>query len=190
MVILNLGCGNKLIPGAVNVDINGPSEKIQKINLCDFPWPWESGSVDGVHASHILEHFPDHGKGFILECHRILARGGFLRLVVPHSSSVSAIGHWGHYRTFSHDTIRRHLEGIGTAKYVFGKLFNTEYQRINWWYEEVDAEGNLSPFLRKFIKFPDKIISWAINKDPRLFENLWWPWVGGAREIVWKGIKI
>ena len=70
-MILNLGAGKKTDYKAVNVDIM-PWLGVDKIvDLSLYPWPWADNSVEGIHASHIIEHFPDQ-KQFIAECLRIL----------------------------------------------------------------------------------------------------------------------
>lgn len=78
---LNLGCGDKIMPGWTNVDL-------KKGDVChdlaDFPWPFESESATEILASHVLEHFDQYtGKRFLLECHRLMVLGGTLHLAVP-----------------------------------------------------------------------------------------------------------
>jgi SAM-dependent methyltransferase len=191
-MILNLGSGKKLYPDALNVDITeGRGDIVQDLGV--FPWQWADNSIDGIHASHILEHFHDT-KGFLLECHRILKPGGFLRLVLPHASNVSAVGHLGHYRTFAYSSMTSYLEAHKSAEYYFGRpLFKTVEERINWWYEARDAEGHLNKVLAKVLELIDNILTPIINltpNSPKVFENLWWTWVGGAKELVYKGLKI
>jgi predicted SAM-dependent methyltransferase len=46
--------------------------------------PHESGTVDAIYSSHMIEHLVrDDAWAFLLECHRALKPGGRLRLVVP-----------------------------------------------------------------------------------------------------------
>jgi predicted SAM-dependent methyltransferase len=79
---LHLGSGTVRKEGWVNLDLAG--------NPVDLAWnlarqlPFKSGSVDAIFHEHVLEHFP-LGKGFALmrECHRLLKRGGVLRIGVP-----------------------------------------------------------------------------------------------------------
>ena len=54
------------------------------LDLGIFPWPWADGSVHGVLAGHIIEHFPKVGAyRFIQECRRILRPGGLIRIAAP-----------------------------------------------------------------------------------------------------------
>jgi glycosyltransferase involved in cell wall biosynthesis len=58
-VRLNLGCGDKILPGYVNVDV-APSRAGKSPDvLCDLHAlaPFESDSVDEVLAVHVVEHF-------------------------------------------------------------------------------------------------------------------------------------
>lgn len=197
-MILNLAAGEKRYndEGIVNVDLIEGEGIDQVVDLNVFPWVWEDNSIDGIHASHILEHFPIEGAvKFIKECHRILKPGGFLRIVVPHCTNMSSVGCFGHYRTFSHDTLHRYLDGQGRHDcYMFkGIRFKTVEMRVNWVWEEVIKNvqniPNVDDTLRKLIRPLDFVISKLINMGPRWFERFWWILVGGASEIVWKGIK-
>ena len=57
---LNLGCGNDLKEGYVNVDIvDYGGNTIHDINK--FPYPFEDNTFDEVLASHVLEPlFPEY----------------------------------------------------------------------------------------------------------------------------------
>jgi SAM-dependent methyltransferase len=103
---LNFGCGSQVIDGWVNVDYalgarlaKSPFFRIlnKKIKLFDLNWdnriyihnltkvfPWEDNSADIVYSSHTLEHL-SRGQGlkFLSECHRVLRKGGIIRIVVP-----------------------------------------------------------------------------------------------------------
>ena len=49
-----------------------------------LPWPIESGSVDCIWASHILEHFDyNEVQDVIAECYRVLKDGAPMRMTCP-----------------------------------------------------------------------------------------------------------
>lgn len=186
MVILNLGAGKKLRSDAVNVDIVPYVGIDERVDLGEYPWPWKDESVDGVYASHILEHFPDQEK-FIGECYRILKPGGFLRFALPHSSCISSVGCFGHFRTFSYNTLREYLS---EPIYLYvDPPFKTTYQQLRWWYEDPDAEGNLPKWCIPIIRGIDWILNKLIAISPRLFENVFCSFIQ-CREVIWMGEKI
>lgn len=186
MLILNLGAGKKLLPNCVNIDVTPYPGMDMVVNLSVYPWPWASNAVSGIHVSHLLEHFADQER-FLRECHRILKPGGFLRIVGPHASCISSVGCLGHYRTYAYNTFHQYLS---EPFYMFKKpLFETIEQRLNWWYEVVDAEGNLPGWTRPIIKGIDVIMNRLIALSPRLFENVFCSFIQ-CREVVWKGRKL
>jgi SAM-dependent methyltransferase len=108
---LNIGCGpGGKFDGYINID-NSPSiilgklsaikKVLRALNIIDesrFVADWSGiircdvskgihygdDTVDKIYSSHLLEHIPrDRGVSFIKECHRVLKRGGVMRLVVP-----------------------------------------------------------------------------------------------------------
>lgn len=87
MTRLNLGAGTKQRRGWVNVD----RLKLPGIDTAldldrPEPWPWDDGSVSAIEADNLFEHLREPVR-FMLECHRILAPGGTLRIITPHMSS-------------------------------------------------------------------------------------------------------
>lgn len=79
---LNLGCGNHLLPGFVNVDrIEAPG--VDQVHDLDTPWPWADGSVDRVEAKDVFEHVADPIL-FMTEAWRVLCDGGTLFIRTPH----------------------------------------------------------------------------------------------------------
>lgn len=82
-VLLNLGAGKDYRRGWINVDVNLFYKRDMWLDLRN-PLPFSEGTVDGIFTSHVLEHFPlDDAAHLVRECHRVLRRGGVLRIVVP-----------------------------------------------------------------------------------------------------------
>lgn len=197
MIYLNLGAGRNQRKDCINVDITLYPGIQQVVDLSTFPYPYADESIDGIYASHLIEHLPyilENGKiisgqeKFIEECLRILKKGGFLHLYVPHSSSVTSTGCMGHYRTYSYNTLKGYLS---EDFYMFKKArFKTIYQRLNWWYFVTDTQGELPKVFFIMINIIKPIINFFINLSPRIAENTWIYLVGGCREIEWKGEKI
>jgi predicted SAM-dependent methyltransferase len=80
---LNLGCGERFHPDWTNLDVVSSNTCVRAHDLtCGIPFP--DGTFDVVYSSHLLEHF---GKAeamkLLRECHRVLRRGGTIRVAVP-----------------------------------------------------------------------------------------------------------
>lgn len=175
-VILNLGSGTVPIKNAINVDVRKIPGVDIIMDLNSTPWKWKNNSVDGIYMYHVLEHF-ENTKKIISECHRILKKGGFLYLAVPHSSNAANIGCLGHHRTFSYLTLDDYL---CQDFYLFEKaLFTCEHKKIIWLHPTNVLESIISAPLQ-----------FLIDLAPRFFERIWCYYVGGATEVEWKGIKI
>lgn len=94
-LILNLGCGPNLVPTWVNVDYDPWFKPDVEWDLNQYPWPWDSMSVDGICASHIFEHLDDWWTAF-KECVRILKPFGHLEVHVPDFMDTQALTPRGH----------------------------------------------------------------------------------------------
>lgn len=89
---LNLGCGDKHWPGFVNIDGSANSRSAPDL-VHDFtkPLPYDDGSVDEVHAIHIIEHFYRWEVPTILaDWCRVLKPGGLMVLECPSLERVLA----------------------------------------------------------------------------------------------------
>jgi predicted SAM-dependent methyltransferase len=112
MRLLNLGCGAVRPPDPwVNVDtilaVHAAMPEAQAApvraqlaaepnyvehDIACLPWPWEDGSLNGILASHILEHFDClTALALVRECRRVLAPGGVLRVSVPDAAYFRAV---------------------------------------------------------------------------------------------------
>ena len=84
---LNLGCGNKKMPGWRNVDKVPECNPDEVVDLESLPWPWPENSVDEVLLAHVLEHLGQTPKvylGIIKELYRVCRDGARITIVVPH----------------------------------------------------------------------------------------------------------
>ena len=77
--ILNLGCGMKPIPGAVNCDNVALPHVDVLFDMNDKKWPFEDSSFDEIYMTDVLEHLFDVMPA-MNECHRILREGGTLHI--------------------------------------------------------------------------------------------------------------
>lgn len=55
---LNLGCGDKILPGYVNVDVAPSRKGVSPDVLSDLrSLPFEHGTIDEIVSIHVIEHF-------------------------------------------------------------------------------------------------------------------------------------
>jgi predicted SAM-dependent methyltransferase len=141
---LNLGCGNKKIKGMVNIDFYGNPDLKWDLNV--FPYPFKKDSIDFVLCKHVLEHLKEPEK-FFLEIHRILKKGGNLKIIVPHYKHFTAYCNFGH-RGFYHENAIDYLINKGSDESL-----NVDFKLI---LKKV-RRGKI----RKWIK---KEITWIIQK--------------------------
>jgi predicted SAM-dependent methyltransferase len=88
---LNLGCGERLHPDWINIDLTatGPNVIAQ-----DFTKgiPFAAESVDVVYHAAVFEHIRRKDAGrFLLEIHRVLKPGGIIRVGVPDLEKICRI---------------------------------------------------------------------------------------------------
>jgi predicted SAM-dependent methyltransferase len=81
-LLLHIGCGERLMPGWINVDISdAPGTYFADLRN---PLPLAAGRVAHIHCEHVVEHLEyDDAQSFFRECHRVLEPGGSLRVIVP-----------------------------------------------------------------------------------------------------------
>jgi SAM-dependent methyltransferase len=89
--LLNLGCGERLHPDWVNVDIHSESPHVQAHDISrGIPFP--DASFSAVYLSHVLEHFSQPaGLVLLRECHRVLRPSGIIRVVVPNLEIIAEL---------------------------------------------------------------------------------------------------
>lgn len=111
-LLLHVGSGNARLPGWTNVDVQ-PLPGVDVI--ADVTKGLDFSGAAAVFSEHFLEHLAiDDALAFLLEVHRVLAPGGWLRLSTPNLDWV-----WlTHYR----------LEGEGGEKRAAALAINRAFR--------------------------------------------------------------
>ena len=90
-VHLHLGCGTRKLPGWTGVDSreDAGADVVADVRNLGL---WESGEVETIYASHVLEHVPRPDLLQTLrEWRRVLRPGGLLRISVPDFGALAAL---------------------------------------------------------------------------------------------------
>lgn len=105
MKILDVGCGDAKVEGAVGIDsVQLPGvDIVHDLNV--YPWPIEDESYDLVYLNNIIEHLPN-SIAVMEEVYRILKKGGKVKIVVVywnHTDSVTDPQHVSFFNEYSWD---------------------------------------------------------------------------------------
>lgn len=101
MLRLHIGCGNVRLQGWTNVD----AQRLPGVDVvADVTQGLDFADAEAVFSEHFLEHLAvDAALRFLLEVHRVLAEGGWVRLTTPNLDWV-----WStHYRLGGEPTAKR-----------------------------------------------------------------------------------
>ncbi len=112
-VTVDVGCGSRKTPGAIGID----TARIPGVDLIgdlERGLPLRDGSVDVLHAYHVLEHVDDF-LAAVGEIWRVLRHGGVAHIKGPHAASP--------YTTWKDPTHRRGLS-IATFTYFDDTYFD------------------------------------------------------------------
>jgi predicted SAM-dependent methyltransferase len=173
---LNLGCGQNLIPGYINVDKYGDPDVLHDLET--FPWPWEDNSVDEIRLTHVLEHLGETTATYfkiIQELYRISKPNGLIFIVVPHPRHDDFLGDPTHIRPIT----ARHL-------LLFSRKYNYECQQkhyadsplglyLNVDFEIVNTQYNLEDiWFQQFQngKVTKEILDMAINNYNNIVKEI------------------
>jgi SAM-dependent methyltransferase len=180
---LNLGSGNFLKKGYINIDFYNPKADVQH-NLNIIPYPFDSNSIDIIEADHVIEHLHDV-FAVMVELHRIIKPNGILKIKVPHFS-----------RGMSHPDHKRGFDI--TFPYYFDPTFKGGYTGVYFKIEKLQFKWLAQPYLKKQILPLPKYIFATIfgiifdmlaNLSPMFCSRIWCYLVGGFEEINFLFIK-
>jgi SAM-dependent methyltransferase len=151
---LNIGCGEKRIPDALNIDFNPAVHPDIVHDLNKLPWPFERNSFVEVLAFDVMEHCDDVVRTMD-EIHRVCSPDASVRITVPHFSCSNAYT----------DPTHRHFFGYESFDYVTGEhQFSFYTQRL------------FRRRLRQIVFYPtllNRVVSRFANRWPRAYERRW-----------------
>jgi SAM-dependent methyltransferase len=107
---LNLGCGEKRLDDAVNLDLTSATSPDVVWDLHQTPWPFPDNRFDEVLAFDVIEHLSDVIAA-MEEIHRVCRHGAKVRITVPHFSCSNAFT----------DPTHRHYFGYFSFDYFTGE---------------------------------------------------------------------
>ena len=103
---LHLGCGKKIIPGWINLDVVAGEgvDVVADLDRCaDVPLSFEADSIDEFIGSHLLEHIRNV-LPLMQELHRIAKPGAKAHFTTPYGSSDDAYEDPTHIRLYFMDS--------------------------------------------------------------------------------------
>lgn len=175
---LNLGSGEFLKEGFVNVDYYSVTKPDVEHDLSKFPYPFKDGEFDHIESDHCLEHLPSPFN-VMKEIHRIGKNGATVIIKVPHFS-----------RGFTH---AEHKAGFDvTFPYYFKSDFVGGYQGFEFSSNKVKLIWFAQPYFKKKVLSPINyygaktlgiFFDFLANISPFLCSRLWCFWVGGFEEV-------
>jgi len=152
--VLNLGCGRRLMPGAVNVDISEAVGADIVHDLGHMPWPLPSNRFAEIHAYDVIEHLADVVPA-MEEIHRVCLPGGRVHITVPHFSSANAFT----------DPTHRHQFGVRSFDY-----FDADHELAFY------SRARFRRLRAQIVFYPsvvNKFVHRLANRHPQHYEQRW-----------------
>ncbi|MDZ4285224.1 MAG: class I SAM-dependent methyltransferase, partial [Patescibacteria group bacterium] len=158
---LNVGCGNDIRPGWVNLDGAALPGVDVVHDIEKLPWPFAESSFDHVLCQDVLEH-TDY-VALLQELHRIVRPGGTLKIRVPHFTSRNNFTDPTHKRLFSVSTfsffVREASSGKARERQYY---FDFHFARI--------SERRLTFERSSQLFFYNRLVAPIVNASPRMQE--------------------
>jgi len=130
--ILDVGCGDAKVPGAIGLDVVQLPGVDVVHNLTAYPWPFADNTFDKVYLMNIIEHLPNPLKVFE-EVHRVLKPGGEVKVEVVywnHRHAVSDPQHVTFYNEHTWEFLTGERKSYYTNAQFNLKSFEYIYDRI------------------------------------------------------------
>jgi hypothetical protein len=152
---LNVGCGNEILRGYVNLDIAELPGVDVVHDLNKLPWPFEDNRFEEIRIIHVLEHLPDTVR-IMEELWRISNAGCKVIVCVPYWNSWRSVGDPTHVKGFHQKTFdffdpnREH--GKMRSYYTHARF---EIAKISYWL-------HLLPQGRGWVCIGNGILKWVL----------------------------
>ncbi len=108
---LNFGCGKKILPGWINVDIQKAKGINKSFNFNKYPYPFKKNMFGHILVDMVLEHLKKPKKT-LKELWRISKNNATIEIIVPYYNSYYAWGDPTHINFFNEETIKQLLGDI------------------------------------------------------------------------------
>jgi SAM-dependent methyltransferase len=152
--VLNLGCGLKHLPEAVNLDVTAETNPDLIHDLNSLPWPFPDDHFREVLAYDVLEHLEDLIAA-MEEIHRVCQDGAVVRITVPHFSCANAFT----------DPTHRRLLGYFSFDYATGENEIQFYTRARF--------KKLANRILFYPSLLNKLVWRLANRYPSAYERRW-----------------
>jgi tetratricopeptide (TPR) repeat protein len=148
---LNLGCGQNLLQGYINVDKFGDPDVCCDLEI--FPWIWEDNSIDEIFLNHVLEHLGSNTETYlriIKELYRVCRPNALIYVNVPHPRHDDFLNDPTHVRVVTPDSLmlfsqakNREWATVDAANSPLGLYLNVDLELADFaytldepWYSE------------------------------------------------------
>lgn len=171
---LNLGCGEDIKEGFINLDFVDLKGVDIVHNLEKFPWPFKDNEFDEIYTSHYLEHINDFERT-ILEIKRIAKNGAKITIRVPHFSCGVTYRDPTHKIFYSYFTFDYYIKNP-LQKTTYDKFEKLKFLKI------IDRQLN---FTRLAFPKLNYIFNPLINFNPEIYERFFC-WILPCSEVLFK----
>jgi len=128
--ILDIGCGQRKLPGAIGIDIVTDSDADVAHDINRIPWPFSDNTFDIIFMNHVLEHVDDVLKVF-REAHRVGKHKSRIIIQVPYFRSVDAFSDPTHKHFFTSHSLDYFFENTKLSRY---KYVPFRFRELAFWY--------------------------------------------------------
>ena len=179
--ILDLGCGEEklsrkeLFPDynfegeVIGLDLNKTKQTDVIFDLNKGYLPFKKNYFDIVYTSHCLEHI-EKVISIIVDIHRVLKKGGYFLIRVPHVSYIDSMADLTHIRLFGYSSLNFLIQG-NHAQLKNKERFKLIKRKIVF--------GRFYSFLG---------IEYLANRFPNIY-NCFFEGIFTAREMHWELMK-
>jgi len=166
---LNIGCGNNILQGYVNLDI-APLPGVNVVHdLAKFPWPFEDEQFEEIRMINVLEHLTDT-VATLEELWRISKPGAKIIIRVPYWNCWQAAADPTHKRSFhqrSFNFFDPSKEENKERPYYCNARFRIAV--VYYWFPLLHFGGG-----RGWIKLKNRIVKWLLGFLATYLGNIIW----------------